>query len=74
VNSQVQELIGAAELTQKLNNHGKSDPTIAANWALVGQWHPEVRYDIIDNYSAQLMLKAVHDATSGVFPWVTRYW
>lgn len=68
------DLVGVAGLTQELLRQQDSDPAFAANWALVAQWSPEARYVSIDPYTAQLMLKAVVEESSGVFPWIKLNW
>lgn len=71
---ELKKLIGIAGLTRELQDREGQDPAFAANWALVAQWNPEVRYESVDSYSAQLLLQAITDNTVGVFPWIRQYW
>jgi hypothetical protein len=67
-------LVGAAGLTAELKQQEDADPNFAANFALVAQWSPDVRYESKDAMSAQAMLAAITDTTSGVLPWIMKYW
>lgn len=67
-------LVGVAGLSAELKEREASDLTFATNWALVGGWSPEVRYDIVDKYTAQIMIQAVADNKSGVFEWIKARW
>jgi len=68
------KLVGLAGLAGELSKMKDSDSVFAANWAIVVQWTPEIRYESIDRYTADLMLDALQHGTSGVFPWIKRFW
>lgn len=67
-------LVGVAGLTASLKAAQDEDQLLATNWALVAQWTPETRYEVIDSMSAQAMLSAIIDPNSGVFQWIKRFW
>jgi hypothetical protein len=48
--------------------------TFAANWAIVGEWSPDARYETQDPAATQIMLAAVTTEQSGVLPWIKQYW
>lgn len=68
------ELIGLAGLKSELKSEQDRDTSFAASWNLVCQWSPEIRYENVDSYTAQLMVNAVNDETSGVMQWIRRFW
>jgi hypothetical protein len=70
----LKSLVSTAGLSTSLADKEAADPAFAANWALVAGWSPEVRYDTVDNYSAQLMLQAILEDNSGVFAWIKAHW
>jgi len=67
-------LLGAAGLTAEHKLKQDQDPAFAANWALVSQWTPDVRYQSTDITSAQTMVSAIADEQSGVLKWIKAYW
>ena len=70
----VRELIGVAGLSGELSEKLANDNSFAANWAIVAGWNPGVRYDSVDRYSAEFMIQAVADNSSGVFEWIKARW
>lgn len=67
-------LIGVAGLTLELKKKLDSDVNFAANWAIVSQWKPEVRYEVVDTISAQYIVQAISDPQAGVFQWIKAFW
>ncbi|RUO98028.1 hypothetical protein [Hyphomicrobium sp.] len=67
-------LIGLAGLSEEKRTKEASDADFAQNWGIAAQWSPEKRYEVVDPTSAQLLLAAVNDSASGVFPWIQTYW
>lgn len=67
-------LIGLAGLGTILKEQQDKNPEFAANWALAGEWLPDVRYETKDARTAQLMLNAVGHDKSGVLQWIKMYW
>jgi hypothetical protein len=67
-------LVGLAGLSAEFKSKGDADPGFAANFALVAQWEPDVRYESSDSMSAQTMIAAIVDPSSGVLPWIKQYW
>jgi hypothetical protein len=57
-------------LTQQLDG----DANFAANWAVASEWSPDVRYGAVDATSAQVMIAAIADPTSGVLQWIKAHW
>jgi len=68
------KLVALAGLKDALASRQTTDVTFAENWALVAQWRPEVRYEIVEPSQARETLAAMIDETSGVFPWIRRFW
>jgi HEPN domain-containing protein len=67
-------LIGVAGLSRVLKEAQEADPDFAANWALVSEWKPDVRYEVVDPVSAQFIAQAITDPNSGVLKWIKAYW
>ena len=67
-------LVGVAGLSAALKEKETADPAFGGNWGVVAAWNPEVRYDTVDNYTAQLLIQAITDGKSGVFPWIKANW
>jgi HEPN domain-containing protein len=67
-------LVGLAGLATQLQEAEDKDPGFAANWALAAQWNPESRYETVDQTSAQTLISAISDPTSGVLQWIKMHW
>lgn len=67
-------LIGLAGLAEQLKKQQTEDPNFAANWALVLEWDKSIRYESVDRSTAHLMIIAVAEPSSGVFPWIQTHW
>jgi AbiV family abortive infection protein len=70
----LKNLVNLAGLSAALREKEATDAKFAANWGLVAAWTPEVRYETVDNYTAQLTLQALLEDPSGVFPWIKTHW
>ncbi|RAI45298.1 hypothetical protein CH341_04705 [Rhodoplanes roseus] len=68
------ELIGLAGLAAEFKRRKDENPAFAANWAIVSEWSPDVRYEQRDPMSAQLMLQAIIEPERGVLPWIKTFW
>ncbi len=68
------KLVSLAGLKQAFEARLAEDPAFAENWALVVEWRPEVRYEIVDPTTAQATFSAIADESSGVFPWIRLFW
>jgi hypothetical protein len=68
------QLVKVAGLSAQLKQTQDSNSDFAVNWAIVCEWSPEERYNILDLGSAQIMIAAVTDQTRGVLPWIKAYW
>lgn len=68
------QLVGLAGLKEELAAELKEISNFAANWALVGEWSPESRYQAWDPTSAQYMVSAISHPTFGVMQWIKKYW
>ena len=73
-NHNLRQLVGVAGLDAEFKAKQDADPGFSANWAIVAQWDPQVRYNLIEAMNAQFMLQAVTDPNSGVFPWIKIHW
>jgi|SRR3954451_21529081 HEPN domain-containing protein len=70
----LRDLVSLAGLAKELKDNEAANPAFAANWALVNEWVPDVRYQDIDPYTAQVLVQAVGESNSGVLPWIHTYW
>jgi hypothetical protein len=70
----LRELISLAGLSSEFKTRQDSDSNFGASWAIVAQWGPEKRYELIDPMTSQLMVQSVVDPNNGVFPWIKAYW
>ena len=70
LNHEFPVLVGLAGLATALKEQQDSDSLFAANWAIVSEWKPDVRYESTDSTAAQQMLSALTDAASGVLQWI----
>lgn len=67
-------LVGLAGLAAEHQKQSAADANFAANWGVVAEWNPEVRYEHVDKFTAHAMLLAITDSKSGVFPWIKAHW
>ena len=67
-------LIALAGLKQQLGVAADDNPELEANWAFVAGWKESSRYETIDPFTANRMLKAVGDPKSGVLQWLRTHW
>ena len=74
LNHDFMTLVGLAGLAIQLKEKKDGDPPFATNWAIVSEWEPDARYETKDTASAQLMVGAVRDPTSGVLQWIKAFW
>ena len=70
----VGKLANVAGLASELKKEQASNNMFAANWGIVGQWRVDSRYEMTDQFSAQLMVQAVDDPSSGVLQWIRQHW
>lgn len=70
----LQKLAKVAGLSALLKEAQDKNPTFAANWAIVCEWRPDMRYSDIDVATTQVMLGAVTDHANGVLPWIKAHW
>jgi len=70
----LKSLVGSAGLSAALKDAEDEDAAFAANWAIVSEWSPEVRYENIEALSAQLLSSAILDPKSGVLRWIKAHW
>ena len=68
------ELANYARLSAVIEQSGKTDPVFEANWAQVGLWSEESRYETRTQTEAEQMVKAVHDPNHGVMQCIRQYW
>lgn len=67
-------LVRLAGLSGELTDAQDADHQFQANWAVVCEWSPDSRYDIIEMMSAQLLLQAIDDPDHGVLRWIRQHW
>lgn len=68
------KLAGLAGLGVELQALKVSNPLFGANWTIVVEWSPEVRYRTVDAASAGSMVAAVDVGADGVLPWIRTRW
>ena len=74
LNHDFKKLVGLAGLQTELRLAESSDPRFHAYWGIVSDWSPESRYENCDPMTAQLMVEAVGNSTSGVLKWIKKFW
>lgn len=74
LNHQFGTLVGLAGLQTELKTKKDVDAQFSANWAIVSEWSPDSRYEANDMASAQLIIEAIVEKTSGVMEWIKIYW
>ena len=67
-------LVNLAGLGAELGRAQDADRRFQANWGLASEWSPDVRYDIIDALSAQVLISAIGDPAHGVLKWIREHW
>lgn len=68
------KLVGLASLGVELQTLKASNPLFGANWTIVVEWSPEVRYRTVDAASARSIVAAVDVDADGVLPWIRTRW
>jgi HEPN domain-containing protein len=68
------KLVVLAGLKSTRDADTAADPALLDYWATVADWTEQSRYDEKDEKEARDLYTAITDATSGVLPWVKRYW
>ena len=69
-----QGLVGLAGLAADLREREDNDPDFAANWAIVSEWSPDIRYEAVDPTSAEFLINAIAHPKSGVLQWIKTHW
>lgn len=70
----LKELVNTAGLTLALKDRQARQDNFGAYWGIVAQWGPNVRYETVDPYTAQIMIQALTDNDAGVFEWIKTHW
>lgn len=73
-NHNLRDLVKVANLTTQLGLQQQSDSSFAANWAIVCEWGPTERYNVIALDAAELLISSISDRQHGVLPWIKAYW
>jgi hypothetical protein len=68
------DLANYARLSAVIEQSGNVDPTFQANWAQVGLWSEESRYETHTQTEAEQMIRAVQDPDHGVMQCIRQYW
>ena len=64
--NQFDQLVGLAGLKGDLRQYQDLNALFQANWAIAGEWAPDVRYEAIDRANAHLLVSAIGDPQNGV--------
>jgi hypothetical protein len=67
-------LIGAADLRKELDQTRQMSIRFTANWAIVSKWKVDSRYEVVDRHRSVGMIRAVGASSTGVLPWLRKYW
>jgi len=67
-------LLNTAGLKPAFDEDLKTDPQLAAYWAIANNWSEESRYAFWDPFAAASLIRAVHEPNHGVFQWVKKHW
>jgi hypothetical protein len=68
------KLIGLAGLRNEFRLKKAASQEFAVNWAIVAEWRPESRYEVISATDSQLIVEAVVSENDGVLRWIKTYW
>ena len=68
------ELVDLAGLKEALKLARDADPAFDAYWRTASEWSERSRYESQDERTARDYVRAVGDTTSGVLPWIRRFW
>jgi HEPN domain-containing protein len=70
----LRNLADLARLSAVIEQAGKSDQVLEANWAQVSLWSEESRYETHTQTEAEQMIQAVQDPVHGVMRCIRQYW
>jgi HEPN domain-containing protein len=70
----LESLLGVAGLKTAFDAEIKTNPVLAAHWAIANNWSEESRYAFWDPFAAGSLLQSIADPTNGIFQWVKRHW
>jgi hypothetical protein len=68
------KLVALSGLKGQLDADTAADAGLFGNWGTVFTWSEQSRYDEKDEKAARALYQAITDATSGVLPWIKKYW
>ncbi len=68
------KLVKTANLEPALDQGMGKDENFAANWAVVGEWSEESRYQKRSERDARILYSAITDTKHGVLPWIKQHW
>jgi HEPN domain-containing protein len=68
------KLVRTANLEPALDQEMRRDEDFAANWAVVGEWSEESRYQKYSERDALNLYSAITNRKSGVLRWITQHW
>ena len=67
-------LANHARLSAVIEQLGTADPAFQTNWAQVGLWSEESRYETHTQTEAEQLIRAVLDPDHGVMQCIRQYW
>ena len=70
----LESLLNTSGLRADFDRDARTNPQLAAHWAIACNWTEESRYALWDPISAASLLTAIGDPTNGVLPWVKTHW
>jgi hypothetical protein len=74
-NTNLGDLLRAAELKDRLRDKCKASMAFESNWEVVSDWTEQSRYESkIDSKKARSLIKAISSSRNGVLQWMKSYW
>lgn len=68
------KLIGLAGLKRDFDTKRKASQSFTVNWAIVAEWRPDVRYEVVSAMDCQLLVESIGGANDGVLEWIKQHW
>jgi len=69
------DLLGAANLKQRLNQKEQQDNDFKLNWSIAKDWNETARYkNAIEANTAKDLYEAITNSQSGILIWLKKFW
>lgn len=74
ISHDLKSLLSISGLSRAHKDESDRNADFAGYWAYTVEWSPESRYEAKDIMSAQYLIQAINNPTSGVLRWIKMYW